>query len=92
MLKFEILDASGNVSKVFETDKTVIKVGKLQTNDLIINDISVAPIHAQITVMNGSSIKIKDRGMGNGSYISPRAPRTRRRSSSSATSSQRRIR
>ena len=69
MLKFEILDASGNVSKVFETDKTLIKVGKLQTNDLIINDISVAPIHAQITVINGSSIKIKDRGMGNGSYI-----------------------
>ena len=69
MLKFEILDASGNVSKVFETDKTVIKVGKLQTNDLIINDISVAPIHAQITVINASSIKIKDRGMGNGSYI-----------------------
>lgn len=69
MLKFEILDANGNVSKVFETDKTIIKVGKLQTNDLIINDISVAPIHAQLTVINGSSMKLKDRGMGNGSYI-----------------------
>ena len=69
MLKFEILDANGNVSKSFETEKTVIKVGKLQTNDLVINDISVAPIHAQITVLNGSSLKLKDRGMGNGSYI-----------------------
>lgn len=69
MLKFEILDANGNVTKSFETEKTVIKVGKLQTNDLVINDISVAPIHAQITVLNGSSLKLKDRGMGNGSFI-----------------------
>lgn len=69
MLKFEILDANGNVSKVFESPKTTIKVGKLQTNDLVISDISVAPIHAQITIVNDTTLKIKDRGMGNGSFI-----------------------
>ena len=69
MLKFEILDASGNVSKVIESPKTTIKVGKLQTNDLVISDISVAPIHAQITIINDTTLKVKDRGMGNGSFI-----------------------
>ncbi len=69
MLKFEILDASGNVNKVIESPKTTIKVGKLQTNDLVISDISVAPIHAQITIINDTTLKVKDRGMGNGSFI-----------------------
>jgi len=69
MLKFEILGADGSVANVVSQDKPVIKVGKLGTNNVVINDSSVGAIHAQIEVVDASTCKVTDRNSIGGTFI-----------------------
>ena len=69
MLKFEILAADGSVSQVITSDKPTIKVGKLTTNNVVLNDPSVGAIHAQVELVDAATCKVTDRNSIGGTYI-----------------------
>jgi len=69
VLKFEILAADGSVSQVISSDKPTIKVGKLTTNNVVLNDPSVGAIHAQIELVDSATCKVTDRNSIGGTYI-----------------------
>ena len=68
MLKFEILGSDGGVLRVVEIDKSPIKVGKMSTSALSIDDASVSRMHARIEV-SGGIFKVVDLGSAGGTYV-----------------------
>ncbi|MCL2325919.1 MAG: FHA domain-containing protein, partial [Proteobacteria bacterium] len=68
MLKFEILSPGDGVSRVVEIGKSPIKVGKLSTSDLSMDDASVSRMHARIEA-SGGVFRVVDLGSAGGTYV-----------------------
>ena len=65
------------LDKKFPLDKSIIKIGRSETNDIIINDSSISKEHCQVEVSQ-NNIKVIDLGSHNGTYIENTAIMTKR--------------
>jgi pSer/pThr/pTyr-binding forkhead associated (FHA) protein len=63
-----LLKFNKKVLKTFETDKDKITIGRLESNDIHINNPSVSRQHAQI-IKNQGNYLIEDLKSTNGSYL-----------------------
>ena len=47
----------------------IIKIGRVQGNDVIINSSKVSSIHAELTILNSGDMMLEDKGSTNGTFV-----------------------
>ena len=67
-MKFEILGADGEVTKVVETSANPVRIGKNSTCDVCLDNDSVSRVHAEIA-KSGSGYRLSDRMSAGGTFV-----------------------
>ncbi len=68
MARFLITDPSG-ANQIFEITGSIVNIGRVDANDLVLNHPSVSRHHARLTVLPGDTTLINDLGSLNGVYV-----------------------
>jgi hypothetical protein len=66
----EILDRRFRVRERIKLDRFPTTIGRAYTNDIIIDDRFVSPVHLSISIDDKGNIRAEDTGSRNGTYIS----------------------
>jgi adenylate cyclase len=68
MARFTITDPSGQ-TQIFEIRDSTVNIGRVDTNDLVLNHPSVSRHHARLTVLPGDTTLLNDLGSLNGVFV-----------------------
>ena len=71
----EVLDARGHVAQRVRLDHLPLQVGRAYTNDLVIDDVYVCPLHVSVFADDHGRLICRDRDSANGLYAGARGDR-----------------
>src|SRR3990172_9106275 len=68
MPRFVITDSEGH-AQIFELGGSTVNIGRVESNDLVLNHPSVSRHHARLTVLPGETTLLIDLGSLNGTFV-----------------------